>query len=69
VHYSILVKNNEPYRLIGIVQDITKVRQSRVDLKESSFWLKKSQEIGKVGHFRINLETGQWKGMSIGHGF
>lgn len=61
MHYSILVKNNEPYRLIGIVQDITKVRQSRVDLKESSFWLKKSQEIGKVGHFRINLETGQWK--------
>jgi PAS domain-containing protein/CheY-like chemotaxis protein len=60
VRYSISIKYNRAYRIIGIVQDITKDKQANIDLIESAFWLKKTQEIGKIGHFRINLETGQW---------
>ena len=61
VRYSIVIKNNRAYRIIGIVQDITKDKQVNIDLIESAFWLKKTEEIGKIGHFRINLETGQWR--------
>ncbi len=61
VSYTTLQKEDKPYRIIGIIQDISDEKEAKLELEESLFWLKKTQEIGKVGHFRINLDTGSWE--------
>ncbi|PTM03564.1 MAG: hypothetical protein DA405_10070 [Bacteroidetes bacterium] len=59
--FTTIFKEEKPYRIIGIVQDITREKESTLNLEESLFWLNKTQEIGKIGHFRISLDNGSWE--------
>ncbi len=55
------LEGEKKQRLTGVVQDITEEKQLNLDLKNSLFWLEKTQDIGNIGHWRVNIETGIWE--------
>ena len=57
--------NNKPYRVYGIVQDITNQKQFEEQLflskkwaEESEYFLREAQRIGNIGSFKFNFQTG-----------
>lgn len=61
VSFTTILKEEKPYRLTGIIQDITNEKEANLNLEENLFWLKKSQEVGAVGTFRVNVDSGAWE--------
>ncbi len=51
--------------VICIGKDITERRMVEADLKQTLNYLKKSQEMGKIGHWRIDLSTMIYSGSDV----
>lgn len=61
VRSSVILKDGKPFRIFGVIQDITTEKTTHLQMEESIFWLKKTQEVGKIGNFRVNLDNGEWE--------
>jgi PAS domain S-box-containing protein len=60
VHEEAIIDRNEngtAIRLIGFIQDTTERKQQETLLRESERRYKEAQQIAKLGHWELNLET------------
>ena len=55
-----LDENGRALKLVGTMQDITKRKQAEDALKESDFFLRKSQSIAQIGSFYYDIKTERW---------
>jgi len=53
-------KTRRPIRTIGAVMDITRHRLTEEALRESEFFLQKSQSVGSTGSYYLDARTGVW---------
>ncbi|MBQ0787632.1 MAG: PAS domain-containing protein, partial [Oceanihabitans sp.] len=54
-----------PIKIIGTTQDITERKKAEVKLKESEYNLRKSQIVGNIGSYAIDLNTSTWEGSAV----
>lgn len=50
----------KPVRMIGIIRDITERRRAVEALRESDRFLRKSQEVGRIGSFWLAIPSMEW---------
>ena len=51
-------------KLRGVSQDITDRRRTEVALRETEFFLNKSQQVAQIGSYKFEVATGTWIGSS-----
>jgi PAS domain S-box-containing protein len=47
-------------KLFGVNQDVTERKRVEKALRESEYFLRKSQEVGDLGSYRFNVQSGTW---------
>ncbi len=52
--------DGEVQYLIGVGSDITRLKQVEQTLRESEYFLNKSQEVSRIGSYSYNPTTGEW---------
>ncbi len=54
-----------PARVLGVIQDITDRKNAEMALRENEYFLRKSQEIGRIGSYDLDATSGLWKSSPV----
>ncbi|MDP8245935.1 MAG: PAS domain S-box protein [Candidatus Hinthialibacter antarcticus] len=53
-------ENGAPIKMTGTVQDITESKQAEDALRNSEYYLRKSQEVAQIGSYHFNITDDYW---------
>lgn len=51
--------------LLGVTRDITEQKQMEISLRESESILRESQEIGRIGSYILDIQSGRWRSSAV----
>jgi PAS domain S-box-containing protein len=46
--------------MLGTYEDITAMRRAQEALRENEFFLRRTQEVGRIGSYKLDIPTGHW---------
>lgn len=51
--------------IVGIIRDITQLKQIETQLLENEYYLRQSQKVANIGSYTVDLKTSEWTSSSV----